>query len=153
MSTFLADECVARAIVRGLIERGLDVVDAKASSRWRRRPDAPEPARLPQTCREAQASRERSKIRLVRCWDRCFLSGIVFMRVLGADNFRPAARGAQISYGGRPGHREDAFILDRELEPKLRSNRPGSASASRATTDEAWLGACVTAYTNYGGRT
>jgi len=29
MPTFFADECVARAIVEGLIQRGLDVVDAK----------------------------------------------------------------------------------------------------------------------------
>jgi hypothetical protein len=29
MPSFLADECVARAIVEGLIQRGLDVVDAK----------------------------------------------------------------------------------------------------------------------------
>jgi len=27
--TFFADECVARAIVEGLIQRGLDVIDAK----------------------------------------------------------------------------------------------------------------------------
>lgn len=29
MPTFFADECIARAIVEGLIQRGLDVVDAK----------------------------------------------------------------------------------------------------------------------------
>ena len=29
MPNFFADECVARAIVEGLIQRGLDVVDAK----------------------------------------------------------------------------------------------------------------------------
>ena len=29
MPTFFADECVARAVVEGLIQRGLDVVDAK----------------------------------------------------------------------------------------------------------------------------
>jgi predicted nuclease of predicted toxin-antitoxin system len=29
MPTFLADECVARAIVEGLVQRGLDVIDAK----------------------------------------------------------------------------------------------------------------------------
>src|SRR6202023_3763031 len=69
--------------------------------------------------RDAKASYEPSKIRLVRCRDRCVLSGIVFMRVLGADDFRPITRGAQISYGGRPGHGEDAFILARELELKL----------------------------------
>ena len=40
------------------------------------------------------------------------------MRVLGADDFRPFNRGAYISYGGRPGHCEDAFIFDRELELK-----------------------------------
>src|ERR1700730_17409162 len=80
---------------------------------------APATARLAQTCRDATASCELSKIRLVRCRNRCVLSGIVFMRVLGADDFRPITRRAQISYGGRPGHREDAIILDRELELKL----------------------------------
>jgi nicotinamidase-related amidase len=29
MPAFFADECVARAIVEGLIQRGFDVVDAK----------------------------------------------------------------------------------------------------------------------------
>ena len=38
------------------------------------------------------------------------------MPVFGADMFRPIAQGAPPSYGRRPGHREDAFILDGELE-------------------------------------
>jgi hypothetical protein len=38
------------------------------------------------------------------------------MRIFDADKFRPFARRAPTRYGRRPGHREDAFILDRELE-------------------------------------
>src|SRR5262249_51126108 len=63
-------------------------------------------------------ARSFSKIRLVRRRNRSVFSGVVFMGVLGADNFRPFNRRRQISHGGRPGHCEDAFILDRELELK-----------------------------------
>jgi hypothetical protein len=41
---------------------------------------------------------------------------IVFMRVLGADSFRPFLGAAPIGYGRGPGHRKDARILDREVE-------------------------------------
>src|ERR1700693_5448324 len=41
---------------------------------------------MTQTCRDTKASCELSKIRLVRSRNPAILSGIVFMRVLGADN-------------------------------------------------------------------
>jgi hypothetical protein len=56
------------------------------------------------------------KIRLVRSRDCGVLSGIVFMPVLGAHLFVPIAGAAPISYGRGPRHREDAFILDREMK-------------------------------------
>jgi hypothetical protein len=37
----------------------------------------------------------RSEIGLVRAWDLGFPSGVVFMRIFGADLFRPFARGCR----------------------------------------------------------
>src|SRR5258708_5946236 len=77
---------------------------------------------LTHTCRDTKAPCQLSEIRLVRARYLGVLSSIVFMRVFGADIFTSASsapiadRGAPISYGRRPGHREDAFILDRELK-------------------------------------
>src|ERR1700674_2826962 len=64
----------------------------------------------------AATPRRHSEIRLVGGRDRRILSVIVFTPVFGADPFRPFAQGAPIGYGRRPGHVEDAFILDREFE-------------------------------------
>src|ERR1700704_6129883 len=40
----------------------------------------------------------------------------VFTRIFSADKVRPFAQGGPISNGRRPGHREDAWILDGKLE-------------------------------------
>jgi hypothetical protein len=63
----------------------------------------------------SRVSCEFSKIWFVRFRDRSVLSGVVFMRILGADNFRPFNRCPQISDGGRPACREDAIIFDGEV--------------------------------------
>src|SRR5580692_602721 len=61
--------------------------------------------------------RVRSEIRLVRMRHRRSPSGNgQFPRVLGAGDLPPCFAAAPVGYGGRPGHREDAIILDRELE-------------------------------------
>jgi hypothetical protein len=61
-----------------------------------------------------------SEIRLVRARGRGVLS-VVFARVFGADEFRPLAHVAPIGDGGRPGHGEDAFVIDREMELQHRA--------------------------------
>src|SRR5216683_1716177 len=58
----------------------------------------------------------RSKIRLLCLRHRGVLPAIVFMDVFAADEVRPRAHGGPIGDGRRPGHREDAFILDRKME-------------------------------------
>jgi hypothetical protein len=83
-----------------------------------RGPALPEPGRNGRYG-EAFGNKRRSEVRLVRSRNLRVLFGVVFMRVFGADRFGPFAQRAQwapISYGCRPGHREDAVILDRELE-------------------------------------
>src|SRR5438874_7157559 len=57
-----------------------------------------------------------SKIGLARSRHCIVLSGEVTMRGFGAHHFRPVAQRPPISYSRRPGHREDAWIVDRELE-------------------------------------
>src|SRR6266700_3915512 len=57
-----------------------------------------------------------SEIWLIRNRDLSVLFGAVFIRVFGADTFRPGTRGAPIRYGRRPRRRENSFILDSELE-------------------------------------
>src|SRR5215468_628921 len=75
-------------------------------SAWSRR------GRLPRLYRH-------SEIRLVRTRDFGVLSGVVFMRVFGADNLLPLCyERAPIRFGRRPGHRENAFILDRKMKLK-----------------------------------
>src|SRR5215813_8414552 len=60
-----------------------------------------------------------SEIRLVRTRDFGVLSGVVFMRVFGADNLLPLSyQRAPIRFGRRPRHRENAFILDRKMKLK-----------------------------------
>ncbi len=58
----------------------------------------------------------RSEIRLVRARDRGIPSGVVFTNIFGTNDFRPFTQGTPIRHGCRPGHREDTFILDRELK-------------------------------------
>jgi len=53
-----------------------------------------------------------SKIQIVRGRHRHVAAQ--FIRIFGADNFRPLTQRAPISYGSRPGHREGVFVLDRE---------------------------------------
>ena len=69
-----------------------------------------------------------SEIRLVRTRDFGVLSGVVFMRVFGADNLLPLCyQRAPIRFGRRPGHRENAFILDRKMKLKPPALVVGSA--------------------------
>src|SRR6266853_3896260 len=73
----------------------------------------------------------RSEIRLVRPRHRGVPSGQrQFQRVLGTDNFPPCFGAAPVGYGRRPGHGEDAFIFDRELE--LQVLAPVAVVGSRA---------------------
>ena len=58
----------------------------------------------------------RSKIRLIRRRYRGLLSREVAVWVFGADHFRPIAERALIDDPCRPWHREDAGVLNRELE-------------------------------------
>jgi len=57
-----------------------------------------------------------SEVRLVCGRDRSVFFGTVFMRIFGADIFRPAAEYASVGFGRGPSGREDAFVLDREME-------------------------------------
>ena len=41
---------------------------------------------------------------------------VIFSPVFGADELRPSVHGTPVRDGGRPGHLEDAVIIDRELE-------------------------------------
>src|SRR5258708_30179805 len=59
-----------------------------------------------------------SEIRLVRCRDRGFLSREP-VGVFGANSFRPVGEAAPVSHGRGPRRREDAFVLDRELELQI----------------------------------
>jgi hypothetical protein len=59
---------------------------------------------------------QSSEIRFVRSGDGDIFFGIVFMRVFGTDIFRPVAEDAPIGFSSGPSCREDAFVLDRELE-------------------------------------
>jgi len=69
----------------------------------------------------------RSEIRLIRGRHRgspsCYRQ---FPRVLGTHNFAPCFDPAPVRYGRRPGHREDAFILDRESELQVLAPPPGN---------------------------
>src|SRR5438552_3067029 len=58
----------------------------------------------------------RLEIRLVCARDGAFLEDVGCAPVLRADMLRPFAERATVCDGGRPGHREDAFIFHRELE-------------------------------------
>src|SRR6266853_4422339 len=67
-----------------------------------------------------------SEIRFVRARYLGVLSSIVFMRVFGADDFPPLGRqSASIRDCCRPRHREDSFILDREMKLKALALVPG----------------------------
>jgi hypothetical protein len=65
--------------------------------------------------------------------DRGVTFGVVYMRVFGADIFSaaPIVDRAPISYGRRPGRRENAFILDRELELQVFAPIVGVGVADR----------------------
>src|SRR5258706_14547364 len=81
----------------------------RRESRFPRRSTAPDASlRL--------CGRGRSKIWLLGTRDLGLLARIIFMRVLGADEFRPCSRRAPIGHARRPRPGEDAFILDREFE-------------------------------------
>jgi hypothetical protein len=58
----------------------------------------------------------RSKIRLLSGRQGGARSVEISVRVFGTHHFRPLAQRAPIAYGGRPGLREDAVILDGEVE-------------------------------------
>jgi hypothetical protein len=62
------------------------------------------------------AVRSHSEIRLIRTRNRGVFPCIIFMRVFGTDKFLGFVQRAPISDSRRPGHRENAFILDRKLE-------------------------------------
>jgi hypothetical protein len=59
-----------------------------------------------------------SKILSVRLRDEPFVCAVDFMRVFDTDLFRHYDNAAPISYGRRPGHGENAVILDPELKLK-----------------------------------
>src|SRR5271168_957376 len=56
-----------------------------------------------------------SEIRLIRPWHVGVLSRVP-LNVFGANLFRPVVGAQSISHGRGPRHREDALILDGELE-------------------------------------
>src|ERR1700691_6558891 len=56
-----------------------------------------------------------SEIRFVRVWGRGALSRVP-LEVFGADKFLAFVEGAPKRYGRRPGGRENAFILNRDLD-------------------------------------
>src|SRR5215831_19686687 len=56
-----------------------------------------------------------SEIRLVRLRYHGGLS-VGLPRILGAYQVRPRAHGGPVRDGRRPGHGEDVFVLDREME-------------------------------------
>src|SRR5260370_23595718 len=78
-----------------------------------------QPREGPATWCSRPCGRSHSKFQLVRGRHGGVLSGVIFMRIVGADGLRPLAqrrKWALIDDARRPRHREDAYILDRELE-------------------------------------
>ena len=61
------------------------------------------------------------EIWLVRPRDNAVFYAVIYMRVVGTDLFRHYGKAAPIGHGRRPGRRENAVILDRELKLVSRS--------------------------------
>jgi hypothetical protein len=114
------DNSRAGPMVVGAIRLSTSVVAPPQPRELQGVPDA----RPLRPCRTSQISIEaereprvsHSEIRFVRARHSGVLSGVVHTRVVGAYRFRPFAKHPPIRYDRRPRHREDAFILDGELE-------------------------------------